>query len=453
MPTRKPIYINNMNFKFYSIVILFLITTKSFAQTQTDTVKAKVPFEGMDLTWVNGQNRQQDFPLTLKDKETGETIVTGVAYVDAYYNYNFARPIDNTQTISSSIGRHNEFTVNMASLGLETNYKNVIGRVWLQYGQMGSIVQDLDGSVGHGRNTSISNLKYIREAAAGYHFNKWYGVNVEMGIFMSYIGLESFVLSENWNYQRSMVCDFTPFYFSGMRIQVFPTKKFKTELWLLNGWQTYNSWSTGIGLGSSNYYRPNENLQLVANFYYGKDTRNSNRVRFHHDNSIVARYYKNKGSNGISQAAFSLNTHYGFQSGDGVARTDQYMAGTSLANRIWFHQNKFALTLRGDIITNPGTYLAFSPSPITDNAYNDALAADPKQKLNMFQGTATFDVMPNDHITFRLEYGHRNANVPYFAGHGGTTSPDGWIDTDPTGWRPDLKKMENRITAAVNFRL
>jgi hypothetical protein len=65
----------------------------------------------------------------------------------------------------------------------------------------------------------------------------------------------------------------------------------------------------------------------------------------------------------------------------------------------------------------------------------------------------TFDIMPNDHVTFRFEYGYRKANVPYFAGGGGTTSPDGWIDTDPTGWRPDLKKSEKRATVAVSFRL
>ncbi|HCT22782.1 MAG TPA: hypothetical protein DIW54_05375, partial [Chitinophagaceae bacterium] len=278
-----------------------------------DSTTAKQPFEGMDLSWINGQNRQQDFPLVLTKNKT--VVLTGVAYLDTYFNYNFNNPADNTQTISSTVGRHKEFTLNLASIGIETNYKNMIGRLWLQTGQMGSIIQDLDGSVLRGRNTAINNLKYVREAAAGYHFNKWYGINIEMGIFMSYIGLESYVTQENWNYQRSMVCDFTPFYFSGARIQAFPSRKFKTELWLLNGWQTYNSWSKSPGIGSSNYYRPNENLQLVANFYYGKDSRNSYTVRFHHDNSIVARYFRSAKNKGISQAAFSLNTHYGFQQG------------------------------------------------------------------------------------------------------------------------------------------
>ncbi|MGC4039584.1 MAG: outer membrane beta-barrel protein [Flavobacterium sp.] len=338
---------------------LFLALTlcgSLFGFAQNDTIKPRIPFDGFDLTWINGQNRQKDFPLTLKNQ--GETILTGVAYLDTYYNYNFANPTDNTQTISSTIGRHNEFTVNLASIGIEANYKNAIGRLWLQYGQMGSIIQDLDGSVNHGRNTSINNLKYIREAAAGYHFDVLYGLNIEMGIFMSYIGLESYVTQENWSYQRSMVCDFTPFYFSGARVQLYPSAKFKTELWLLNGWQSYNSFSNGLGIGSSNYYRPNENLQLVANFYYGKDTQNpdalgnqSNRRRFHHDNSIVARYYNNPRGKGISQAAFSINSHYGFQSNneanDRVKASENFMIGTSVANRIWFNKNRLALTQRG----------------------------------------------------------------------------------------------------------
>ena len=456
--------------KKYILKVLMFYSLTAFSQN--DTLNVKTPFDGMDLTWINGQNRQKQFPLVLKNNN--ETILTGVAYLDTYYNYNLANPIDNTQTISSTIGRHNEFTLNLASIGIETNYKNIIGRLWLQYGQMGSIIQDADGSVNHGRNTNINNLKYIREAAAGYHFDKWHGINVEMGIFMSYIGLESYITQENWSYQRSMVCDFTPFYFSGARLQVYPTAKYKTELWLLNGWQTYNSSSNGIGFGNSNYYRPNENLQLVANFYYGKDTQNpdefgnqSNRKRFHHDNSIVARYFNSKNAKGISQAAISINSHYGFQSNndsnDVVKASENFMYGTSIANRIWFKQNKLALTLRGDYLTNQSVvngvniapYLAFSPAitSTTPNAFETAIANN--EKLKLFQFTTTFDIMPNDFVTFRLEYGYRNSSIPYFTTSSGTTSPSGYIN-GPTGslpWAANLQKNEHRLTLAVNFRL
>lgn len=453
--------------------VTLFITTTFLAQDSTQT-PAKIPFEGMDLTWINGQNRQTNFPLVLTDKKTNETILTGVTYLDAYYNYNFANPIDNTQTISSTIGRHNEFTLNNVSIGVESNYKNTIGRLWLQYGQAASIVQDLDASTNKGKNTSINNLKYIREAAAGYHFNKLHGVNVEMGIFMSYIGLESYVTQENWSYQRSLLCDFTPFYFSGARLQAYLTKKYKVELWVLNGWQSYNSFSNGPGLGFSNYFRPNENLQLVANFYYGKDSQNpdtlghqSQRMRFHHDNSIVARYYKNKESKGISQAAFSLNSHYGFQSnhekGDTLNANQNFMTGASLSHRLWFNKNKLGLTLRADYLTNQSvvngvntsSYLAYTPA-VPSGVPNDYdLAISQNQKLELFQFTTSFDIMPNDFVTFRLEYVYRHSNIPYFAGHGGTTSPSGFTNGPSTvlPWKPDLKKDENRITLAVNFRL
>lgn len=452
---------------FITAAMLWAIAMPILAQTDTlskkakriqkvqaffDKTKPRIPFDEMDLSWINGQNRQTKFPLTFNDKN-GETILSGVAYLDCYFNYNFARPIDHTQTISSTIGRAQEFTLNHASIGIETNYKNVIGRVWLQAGQMLSIIQETDGTVARGRNTAISNLKYIREAAAGYHFNKMYGVNVEAGIFMSYIGLESYVTQENWSYQRSLVCDFTPFYFSGARVQMYPSKKVKTEIWLLNGWQTYNSWSKSIGIGSSTYYRPNENLQLVMNYYAGLDTRGSNQVRFHHDNSIVYRYYKNKQSKALSQAAFSMNNHYGFEHGNGVGARSQYMAGTSFANRLWFCKNIIGLTLRADVVTNPGLYLAFNPSPVGPNAYTDAIANTKNQQLVVAQGTATLDIMPIDFVTFRLEYVYRWANVPYFAGRGGTTSPDGWADTPINNWTPDLRQQENRLSLSVNFRM
>ncbi|MCZ8286048.1 MAG: outer membrane beta-barrel protein, partial [Bacteroidia bacterium] len=421
----------------------------SRGKAQQDSSVIKIPFDGMNLTWINGQNRQKDFPLTFRKND--EVVITGIAYLDTYYNYNFANPADNTQTISSTIGRHNEVTLNLASIGIESNYKNIIGRVWLQYGQMGSIVQDLDGSVYRGRNNGINNLKYFREGAAGYHFNKGYGINVEMGIFMSYVGLESYTTQENWNYQRSLVCELTPFYFSGIRLQLFPSKKIKQEVWLINVWQTYNSYSKSPGVGSSTYWRPNENLQLVANFYLGRDTdkpdtlgNQSNRIRFHHDNSVVGRYFEKAGAKAISQAALSVNTHYGCQSNhaadDQVDPSQNFMTGASLANRVWFYKNKLALTLRADYMTNQSVvngvnespYLAFTPAVTGDKPNNYDLALAQNKKLELFQFTSTFDVMPNDYVTFRLEYVYRQSSIPYFTGHGGTTSASGWTNGPTT---------------------
>ena len=80
------------------------------------------------------------------------------------------------------------------------------------------------------------------------------------------------------------------------------------------------------------------------------------------------------------------------------------------------------------------------------------------------------DYMPNDFITFRLEFNHRAASIPYFTGHGGMTpcvngtcanvGPAGsWPGQNgqPTvaglsNAGPDLSFDENRLTLAMMMK-
>lgn len=89
------------------------------------------------------------------------------------------------------------------------------------------------------------------------------------------------------------------------------------------------------------------------------------------------------------------------------------------------------------------------------NDYTDAFIADPYRALKIFQISLTLDVMPSDFVTFRLEYGHRESNLPFFTSSNGTISPSGCTNGPTTivNWRPDLQKKEDRITLAINFRV
>ena len=82
--------------------------------------------------------------------------------------------------------------------------------------------------------------------------------------------------------------------------------------------------------------------------------------------------------------------------------------------------------------------------------------ANPGDKFKAWDGSITFDVMPSQFVTFRIEYNHRAANVPYFAGADGITPPGGNTGA-PTlvvpGFTPDLSKTEDRITTAFMVRL
>jgi hypothetical protein len=122
-------------------------------------------------------------------------------------------------------------------------------------------------------------------------------------------------------------------------------------------------------------------------------------------------------------------------------------------NRLWFDHDRYGLTLGGGRINNPGRYLVLLP-PI-----NGATAAsgtpyfteNPGNPFKAWDSSVTMDYMPNQYFTYRLEYNHRAANVPYFAGPGGVTPPGGNTGAAGSlvpGWSPDLRNSENRITAA-----
>jgi hypothetical protein len=401
----------------------------------------EAPFAFGDFTWMNGQSRQKDFPLQLSK------YVTVSLYLDAYYAYSANAPRDNTLTGSASVGRHNEFQINLASVGAEWNYKNVIGRLSLQAGSMLNIVQDLDGTVARGRSLTTQNLRYIREATLGYHFDVAHGLNVEGGIFMSYIGLESYLLAENWNYNRSLVCDFTPFYFTGVRAQFYPARNVKIEPWLMNGWQSYGNWNKAPSAGMATRWSPREALSLMLNLYVGNDTRNDeSRIRFHSDHSIVGRYYHEPESGFLSKAAFSINNHAGFESGGaGTGLEDAHMVGTSIANRFWFARDTYALTVRAEAISNKGRYLAQYPAP--------GFASGNGEDLRMLGLTVTGEVMPTDFLSFRAEMVARRSSVPFFAGRRGTTSPDGFQDTADPSFVPDVSRGQVLFTVSANARL
>ena len=60
------------------LLSIALLTSTSFAMAQKDSIApTKIPFDGMDLSWINGQSRVKNPPLVLTDKTTGETLLNG----------------------------------------------------------------------------------------------------------------------------------------------------------------------------------------------------------------------------------------------------------------------------------------------------------------------------------------------------------------------------------------
>lgn len=454
------------------VLSLAILSTGYLANAQEDdTTKVSKqkgePLEGMDCSWWNGGDRRSTPTLAGK-------FFTPTVMVDANYSHSFNDPIDNTVVGSTALARNNEMQISAVHIGGDFNYKQARAHIVTQFGTRSTVVPRNDYSPYKGQYQLADVYRYLAEANAGYHFNVLHGINVDAGMFMSYIGLNSYYQVENWEYQASFTSDNTPWFFNGIRVQIFATKKLKIEPWIINGWQSYGMYNKQPGVGGNITWCPNENIKMLTNNYYGADAAGiPNRKRFHSDNSLLVRYFNRPKSRGISKMAFSLTGDFGsekgggvngFKNGDSIQGPAQYFASVMFYNRIWFAKNHFAWTVGGGYMNNPGRYLVLyptgqaSPLPNPTNPTSTAGAypysANPGDKFEGFDYSTNLDWMPNQHLTVRLEYVHRQSSVPYFAGHGGVTSPSGYTTTALTpGWAPDLVKAEDRIIFAVLFRL
>lgn len=82
--------------------------------------------------------------------------------------------------------------------------------------------------------------------------------------------------------------------------------------------------------------------------------------------------------------------------------------------------------------------------------------ANPGDKFEAWDTQIAADYAPSPFVTFRAEYNYREANVPYFAGHGGVTPPGGNQGAPGSvvgTWTPDREKIERRISVAMLVKL
>jgi hypothetical protein len=415
-------------------------------------VDTQTPFAVGDLGWMNGTSRASTPVFDTK-------FFTPEVRFDVNYLQSFNHPNDHTIVGSTEEFRSGEFQITQVSLGGNFHWHNVQARFLSMFGLFAVTTPRNDASQAVGQWDLQGAYKYFSEANAGYHWDVNHGLNVDAGVFVSYVGLFSYYNFDNWTYQPSFVSSNTPWFFNGLRVQWFPTQTLKIEPWLINGWQSYAKFNSHPGFGGQILWIPNDSFKLVFNTYtLGQDNlatgsgypanggnpnapigqpnpggtyvNYANVTRVHEDDSVLWRYYNNADT-AISKMAMSLTVDFGCEYGGGVHCTSgpnkANFLGAMLYNRLWFDHNLYAVTLGGGFMNNPGRYLALVP-PI-----NGATAAtgtpywteNPGQKLYQWDAQLNFQYMPKDWITWWTEVTYRHSDVPYWSGPGGVTPPLG----------------------------
>ena len=423
---------------------------------RAEVTTKEAPFPG-DWTWLNSNGRVVDFPMTTK-------YFTPEFRADVNYTLDYNHPEDDSLGGSTETFRSDEIQVEQLSFGGDIRIDNVRGRFLTMYGMFATTTPRNDGSVNRGQWNLADAYRYVSEAWGGYHWDVNHGLNLDGGIFVAYSGLFSYYNADNWTYQPSFVSSNTPWFFNGIRVQWFPTAKLKIEPWFINGWQSYARYNGKPGLGGQILYRPKPYLDFVWNNYgLGEDDAGyPGRSRIHADYSAQVKVY-DKPKQFLDKIAFTITGDLGCEYGGGPAsfatpdgmlnqkgfspetgttdtynggvnchnskngRPKQMFAGWMMYNRYWFKKDRYAITLGGGEMNNPGRYLTLLPpingaTAVTGTPYYTENGGD---RAQMHDGTITFDYMPSQYITFRAETGYRYSDTPYWTGRGGITPPGG----------------------------
>jgi len=416
-------------------------------------VDTQTPFAVGDIGWMNGTTRNSTPIFDTR-------FFTPEVRFDVNYLQDFNHPSDHTIVGSTEEFRSGEFQIEQVSFGGNFHWNNVQARFLSMMGLFAVTTPRNDASAGVGQWDLQGAYKYMSEANAGYHFDVNHGLNVDAGIFVSYIGLFSYYNFDNWTYQPSFVSSNTPWFFNGLRVQWFPTQTLKIEPWLINGWQSYAKFNSRPGFGGQILWIPNDSFKLVLNSYsIGQDNlatgsgvpnnggnpnasvglpnpgapyiNYANVTRVHEDDSLLWKYYESKGNAGLSKMATSITWDIGCEYGGGVhcssGPNKANFFGVMAYNRFWFDHDLYAVTVGGGFMNNAGRYLALVP-PIngaTSQSGTPYFTENPGQKLYQWDTQLNFQYMPKDWITWWTELTFRHSDVPYWTGPGGVTPPLG----------------------------
>jgi hypothetical protein len=206
-------------------------------------------------------------PDSATASDTSLTTTLG-GFVDTYYAYDFGRPREIDRAFTTQATRHNEFNVNLAYVEMTATGARVHGRLALQAGT--SVQANYAGEDTIGSVSGPSLARNIQEAYVGVKLGR--ALWIDGGVFLSHIGVESFISRDNPTYTRSLAADYTPYYESGVRATWQTTPTLVTTAVLVNGWQNISENNQDKAVGARLDWSPSGRSTLSYYDFFGNET-------------------------------------------------------------------------------------------------------------------------------------------------------------------------------------
>jgi hypothetical protein len=193
--------------------------------------------------------------------------VSGI--VDGYYSYNNNKVDMFTQNRAFDV-RHNAFSLQLGSIRLErkNSKENPLGfRVDLGVGEtVDRIISVSDSS----RNDAT---KHVLQAYASYVAPVGNGWSFDFGKFYTPVGAEVIETKDNFNYSRSLLFTYGPYYHTGLRTKYAFNDKVALTGFLVNGWDNLfeNNVKTGKTGGFQLGLTPSKKFALTQTYLVGNE--------------------------------------------------------------------------------------------------------------------------------------------------------------------------------------
>lgn len=320
-------------------------------------------------------------------------------YVEGYYQWNINNPSNGITNFRGFDNRHNTFSLSNVAFGGQVDDGRVLGRLTLQMGSTPSTYYLAEPSHpgSSGANASGMELwKYLQQAYGGYRFEIGRGLEVSVGIFLSPVGPESMAVHENWNFSRSDLFYGLPYYHTGARATYSLTDHWAITLAVCNGWNSVvdNNVEKSI-FTQLTFNRPDLALSLL---YFGGVERPKNAPEGKPMRHLLDAHLTWHARPWISLLA---HANGGFES---TLFGLSYWGAGALYGRLKLSERAFFATRADAFYEHAATNAHGSASPIFWPA--DWVGS----------ATATFDVRPKEHVSFRFEARHERAASDMFFG-------------------------------------
>jgi hypothetical protein len=318
---------------------------------------------------------------------------TLVGVIDGYYAWHDVPPPVRQSTTMSTASRHDEFSVNLAAIGVRLDHAKLTGNLVLQVGD------SVDRVYGDHR------LRYVQLANVGW---KTGIVHLEAGVMPSLVGRESFISTENWSYTRSFIADATPFYVGGARITARVSPTFLLGATVFNGWQTYRAGTQSPHGQLFTTWRPSDAFSIDATVLVGPTQLDSHVIRTFAD--VVLTWNPHPRVGVALEGWAARENGYEALIDATTRKKDPWAYGGVLSARwkfgdtVWVAGRAEALRDDGGFITGTG----------------DRSRVLPPAGQDLLGGTFTFGWQPHPNLVGKVEALQRYASEEFFAGEQGS---------------------------------